>query len=62
MIHAGEQRPWRGLMQVFSKNNKTSGGKCYEFGLNPEPSNAQDQKRAGDHDRCRIPPYPSSVS
>ena len=28
------------------KNQKTGGEKCYEFGWNPDPSNAPDQKRA----------------
>jgi hypothetical protein len=28
------------------KNQKTGGEKCYEFGWNPDPSNAQDQRRA----------------
>jgi hypothetical protein len=47
MIHAGEQGLWRSWMQAFSKNNKTSGGKCYKLGLNPDPSNAALEWQAG---------------
>jgi hypothetical protein len=40
MIYAGEQGPWRSWMQVLSKNNKTSGEKCYKLGRNPDSSNS----------------------
>ena len=40
MIYAGEQGPWRSWVQVLSKNNKTSGEKCYKLGRNPDSSNS----------------------
>ena len=39
MIDAGEQGPRHSWFQVFSKNNKTSGGKRFKLGFNPDPSN-----------------------
>jgi hypothetical protein len=44
------------------KNQKTGGEKCYEFGWNPDPSNAPDQKRAVAKCIGRQPWRPSSAS
>jgi hypothetical protein len=46
----------------LGRDADTGGQTKYVAGFGSDPSNAQDQKRAGDHDRCRFPPLPSSVS
>jgi hypothetical protein len=38
MIYAAAQGPWHSWIQVLSKNNKTSGKKCYKPGWNHDPS------------------------